>query len=101
MSVVGYLKQCQKASSNFFIKSIVFHHVALSWMIKTREKFEFDFDEKNHHWCKGGPWYNTTIFYNLHGPDFEYFFVTVRQYDYELMCVLHTYDNLHEKFLTK
>ena len=41
------------------------------------------------------------IFCNLHGPIFEYFFVTEHQYTYELMYVFHTYNKLHETFSVK
>ena len=65
-------------------------------MIQTKEKIESEFDEKFPHWCTVGPWCNKMIYYNLHVPVFEYLFVTVIQYRYELMCGLHIYNNLHE-----
>ena len=41
------------------------------------------------------------FFHNLYGPVFEYFFVTVLQYRYKLMCGLNTCNKLHEKFSDK
>ena len=36
-------------------------------------------------------------FHNLHGPIFEYSFVTALQYKYEQICSLYECKNLHEK----
>ena len=79
-----------------FIKSVLSHNFGLSCMIQTKEKFYFAVDENFPRWCKYEPWYNATIFHNLHVPVFEDFFVILRQYIYELMCFLNSYDKLHE-----
>ena len=68
------------------IKFVVFNHVGILWMIQPKEQIEFDVDEVFAHWCKYEPCYNEKKCYNLHGPVFEYFFVTERKDIYELMC---------------
>ena len=35
-----------------FIKSVVFHHVGLLWLIQTKDNIEFDGDKICAHWCK-------------------------------------------------
>ena len=80
-----------------FIKAVVFPIFGISWMIQTREKFYFSVDEKFPRWCIGGPWYNTTICSNLHGPIFEVYFLTALQDRYKLMCGLHAYNNIHQQ----
>ena len=57
------------------IKAIASHNVGLSWMIKTMEQYYFSFDKCFSRWCTGGPWYNKTIFQNLHKPISEVFFL--------------------------
>ena len=69
-----------------FIKPIVFHHVGISWKVETEEQYNFSIDEHFPCWSAGGPWYNTIISKNLHGPIFEGFFVTSIQSRYKLMC---------------
>ena len=54
-----------------FIKAVVFHHVGLSRMILTKEKYEFSFKEIFIEWCTGVPRFNETNCRNLHGPIFE------------------------------
>ena len=76
----------------FFIKAIVFNHVGLSWIILTKDQHEFYVEENYIEWCTGGPWFNETTFRNLHSPTFDEFFVTARQYRYELMCGLYSYN---------
>ena len=43
-----------------FIKTIVFHHVILLCIIKTREKNDFAVDDNFTLWCTGDPWFNQT-----------------------------------------
>ena len=72
-----------------FIKAVVFRYVGLSWVIITKKQYGFSVEEHFIEWCTGGPWFNETVFQNLHGPIFEEFFVTARQNIYVLMCGLH------------
>ena len=53
-----------------FIKTVVFNNVGLSFMILTKEKYEFTVEEHSIEGCTGGPWFNVTIFGNLHDPIF-------------------------------
>ena len=39
--------------------------------------------------------YSAALFHNIHGTVFEYLFLNVRQYKYDLMCGLHAYGKLH------
>ena len=45
-----------------FIKSVVFHHVGLSWMIETKDQYKFAVDDNFIELCTGGPWFNQTKF---------------------------------------
>ena len=49
----------------------MFHHVGISCMIAIKEEINFTLDKHFEEWCAGGPWFNETIFHNLHGPLFE------------------------------
>ena len=60
------------------IKSFLFHHVGLSWMLETKDKYDYAVDENNSLWLTGGSWYNTTIFQNLLDNLSEYLFVNKR-----------------------
>ena len=72
----------------------MFNCVGLFWMIETKEQYKFTVDDRFIECCKGGPWFNQRIFQNLHGPIFEYFFVTARQDRYDLMCGLYYYGKI-------
>ena len=63
----------------------MFHHVGISWMITTKEKFYFAVDDHYEYWCTGGPWFNEIFFQRLHGPLFEELFNTAHKYTYDLM----------------
>ena len=78
LSLVRDLKNGWYTPSQFFIKSVVFHHVGLSWIILKKDKCDFSVDKNFPCWCTGGLWYNTTICKNLHGPVFEYYFFTAQ-----------------------
>ena len=47
--------------------------------------------------CTGGPWFNDTIFQNIHDPLFEEFFVTAHQYIFYIMCGLHDCEKCRKK----
>ena len=49
-----------------------------------KEKFHFSVDEQYGEWCTLGPWFNDTIFQNLHDPLYEEFFITASEYIYDL-----------------
>ena len=51
--------------------------------------------------CKHGPWYNKSIYLKLHGPFFEYLFVTAHQYRYVLMCVMKADGKVHGHFMNQ
>ena len=44
-----------------------------------------------------GPWYNTTISYQLHGYSFEKIFQTVCKHRYNIMCAINSDVNIHKK----
>ena len=94
-------KKSVERNYSIFIKSVVFHHVGLSWMIQTKEKIEFYADEIVSHCCKYEPWYNTTNFHNLHGSIFKDLSVTACQDSNDLICSLNTYTNMHGNFSEK
>ena len=75
----------------------MFYNVGLSWIILTKKKYEFSVEEYYIEWCTGGPWFNETIFWNLHSPIFEDFSVTAYQDRYDLMCGLHAYAKEDDK----
>ena len=45
-----------------FTKSVVFHHVGLSWPIQTKEQKKFAVEEQFIEWCTVGKWLNETNF---------------------------------------
>ena len=51
-----------------FIKAFVLHHVGLSCMIETKEKYYFSIDDHYTIWFTGGIWFNQTIFKTYMGP---------------------------------
>ena len=59
-----------------FIKGAAFLHVGLSLMIQAKDKIKFAVDSLFSRCFKDGQLYNTKIRPNLHGPVYEYFFVT-------------------------
>ena len=75
----------------------MFHHVGLSWMIETKEKYAFAVEEHFIEQCKVGPFFNKKNCQNLHSPIFEELFVTTRQDRYELMCGLYAFDKNNDK----
>ena len=70
----------------------MFHHVGLSWMIATKEKYYFAADENDDESCTGRLWFNETNFQSLHVPLFDELFVTELQNRYNITCGLHAYD---------
>ena len=74
-----------------FIKAVVFCHFGLSLMVETVYQYRFFVEEHFIDWCSGGPCFNETSFFNLHGPIFEEFFVTAFQDTNDLMCGLHAH----------
>ena len=46
--------------------------------------------------CTGEPWFNDTIYHNVHGPLFKELFVTAREDRYDLFCGLHVYNKRKE-----
>ena len=55
------------------------------------------FEEHFSEWCTGGPWFNETICWNLHGNIFEELFVTARQDRYKLKGGLHDNEKINYK----
>ena len=81
----------KKYTLQSFIKDVMFYHVVFSWMVNTDNQYKFYQEENDDKWCKVGPWFNLSIFLNLRGSLFEYYFVTTRQDRYDLMCGLYVY----------
>ena len=79
-----------------FIKSVVFPHVFISWLIQTKEQIQFDVDKTCSRWYKYFPCCNTIICCNFRVLVFGVFFVTARQYRYALMCEPKSYGKVHE-----
>ena len=99
-SIFRYQKHCWKILLQSLSKMVCFIMFIYHIWYRLNIKLHFlmvDF----YHWCKDGPWYNATVFHNLHGPLFKYLFVTACQYIYNLMCNLNTYDKLHFFWLSE
>ena len=75
----------------------MFHHVGLLWTIETREKYKLSIEDHFIERCTVGPWFNQTMFRNLHGPIFEELFVTERQGRYNLMCGLYAHGKKNDR----
>ena len=44
-----------------FVLNKLLHHIGMSWIIETHEKFKYDMGKNNPDWITCGPWYNTFI----------------------------------------
>ena len=56
----------------------------------------FSVDEQYEECCTESPWFNQTIWQNIHVPLFEELFFIAHEDIYDLICVLHTYDKHKE-----
>ena len=51
-----------------FIKSVVFHHVGLSWMVENKELYKLSVEDHSIKKCTGGPWFNLKNVENYMAP---------------------------------
>ena len=85
---------CDEVITKFVLNEIL-HHVGMSWTIGSNKEMKYDMDENNHQdWLNKGPWYNSPIFFKLHGSSFKDFITQARTDKYNLMCSLFAYDKL-------
>ena len=75
-----------------FVLNAVLHHVGLSWIISSNKQIKYYIEESNPDWLNKFPWYNTAIYYKLHGTVFEYSIRNARTYRYNLMCSITSFD---------
>ena len=54
-----------------FVLNTLLQNVGFSWIIETKQRLEYDIYEHNSDLLTNGPWYNTSIFFKLHGTVFE------------------------------
>ena len=60
---------------------------------------KYEIDENNHQdWLNKGPWYNTSIYFKLHGSMFEYFITHAKTDRYNLMCYLVAHDKIQPDY---
>ena len=91
-----YLKREKvKETITQFVLNTVFHHVGLSWIISSNKEMKYDTKINNHNnWLNKGPYYNTDIYYKLHGTAFEDYIRNDRTNRYNIMCYITAHDKL-------
>ena len=53
-----------------FVEDVVFDHVGISLLIKSKDKVKFSIEEQWFYWIENGNWYNTIVFSHLSGSAF-------------------------------
>ena len=76
-----------------FVLNTLLHHVGMSWIIETHKQLKYDMEKRNPHYITGGLWYNTFIYFLIHGTVFEEFIRDSMTDRYYLMCSI----DVHQK----
>ena len=71
---------------NIFVKSIVFQHVELLWLIQIVKQSKFEYDKLFLGWVEKDPSYENKIFPRVYGVIFEDLLATESQDRFQLQC---------------
>ena len=95
--IFGHYFKYKKLSEfiTVFVKYIVFQNVGFSCLIEQQYQFEFNIEQQCPYCIYNRPWYNTNIYSQLSGLDFEDLFTAEQQDGYYLMFSIDTYEKFH------
>ena len=55
--------QMAKYVITVFVTNVVFRHIGIYWIIKSKEELKFDIEHCRPNWVINGPWYNINFFH--------------------------------------